>query len=124
LEGEPWSYVQCGVGVDRSSARHDKAGVDVGDSIYELDGQPFHAITLFEVLEHLDDPRGILEMLRGHLVPGGILVLETPDCSGVSGITTMHDYACINPLDYINGFAPATLRSSAEGSGFRQFENQ
>jgi methyltransferase family protein len=62
------------VGVDRSTARRDKAG-DVFASIDELDGRPFHAITLFEVLEHLDDPSGILKMLRGHLAPGGILIL-------------------------------------------------
>jgi 2-polyprenyl-3-methyl-5-hydroxy-6-metoxy-1,4-benzoquinol methylase len=106
------------VGVDRSTARRDKAGVNVFASADELDGRPFHAITLFEVLEHLDDPSGILKMLRGHLAPGGILILETPDCTGVTGIQTIHDYGCIHPLQHINGFTPTTLRGFAERLGF------
>ena len=104
-------------GVDRSQARRDKAGVSVVASIDELDGH-FHAITLFEVLEHVDNPRAILEMLGARLVPGGILVLETPDCTGVTGIASRRDYDLINPLDHINGFTPSTLRSIAERLGF------
>jgi hypothetical protein len=106
------------VGVDRSTARRDKAGVDVLASLDELGGRTFHAITLFEVLEHLDDPRGMLQALRPHLAPGGILVLETPDCTGVTGIRTRRDYDCIHPLEHINGFTPATLRSIATRLGF------
>ena len=106
------------LGVDRSTARRDKAGVDVLASIDGLGDRTFHVITLFEVLEHLDDPRGILDKLRGHMAPGGVLVLETPDCTGVTDIQTMHDYECIHPLQHINGFTPATLRSIATRLGF------
>ena len=106
-------------GVDRSEARRDKAGVHVVSSVDKLDGGPFHAITLFQVLEHVDDPRGVLQMLRTHLIPGGILVLETPDCSGVHSLQSIHDYECIHPLQHINGFTPATLRSVAERLGFK-----
>lgn len=107
-------------GVDRSRARRDKAG-EVVASIEEIDGQ-FDAVTLFEVLEHVDDPRGILVMLKERMKPGSILVLETPDCSGVTGIQSQHDYNCIHPLDHINGFTPATLRSIAERLGFRSIK--
>jgi hypothetical protein len=30
----------------------------------------------------------------------------------------MRDYECIHPLQHINGFTPATLRSMAERMGF------
>jgi 2-polyprenyl-3-methyl-5-hydroxy-6-metoxy-1,4-benzoquinol methylase len=106
------------VGVDRSTARRDAAGVDVLASLEELGDRTFHVITLFEVLEHLDDPRGMLKALRPYLGTGGILVLETPDCTGVTGIRTRHDYNCIHPLEHINGFTPATLRSIATRVGF------
>jgi len=106
-------------GVDRSEARSEKAGVRVVESVEELDSLPFHAITLFEVLEHVDHPRAILEMLRGRLAPGGILVLETPDCSGITGIVSRRDYDNIHPLEHINGFTPTTLRSIAERVGFK-----
>jgi hypothetical protein len=71
------------------------------------------------LLEHLDDPRGILAVLREYLVPRGILVLETPDCSGVKTIASHSDYLKIQPLDHINGFTPATLRGIAGRLGFK-----
>jgi 2-polyprenyl-3-methyl-5-hydroxy-6-metoxy-1,4-benzoquinol methylase len=106
------------LGVDRSAARRRNNRGTVFESISDVK-EPVHAITLFEVLEHLDDPRAILVALAPLLVPGGVLVLETPDCTGVTGISSVHDYAQIHPLQHINGFTPQTLRQFAERLGFR-----
>jgi SAM-dependent methyltransferase len=105
-------------GVDRSTARRDKAG-HVLASIDELGDRTFHAITLFEVLEHLEEPATVLATLRKHLLPGGILILETPDCTGVERIESRHEYDAIHPLQHINGFTPETMRSIAERHGFK-----
>jgi trans-aconitate methyltransferase len=41
---------------------------------------PYDAIVLAEVLEHLaTSPRAVLECLAGWLVPGGLLVIQTPN---------------------------------------------
>lgn len=112
------------VGVDRSSARRQGGqGVEIRAEIADLEQGPeaangFHVITLFEVLEHLDDPLGILNELAQYLVTDGILVLETPNCDGVTGIRTEQDYRLIHPLDHINGFDPNTLRGIAARAGF------
>jgi SAM-dependent methyltransferase len=112
------------VGVDRSAARRQGGqGVEIFPELDDLDHAPeaargFHAITLFEVLEHLDDPLAVLRQLSRHLVVGGILVLETPNCEGVAGIETEADYRRIHPLDHINGFEPDTLRGIAARAGF------
>lgn len=109
-------------GVDRSSAKREHSNLNtIFSEIEDLDAAQlprFHVITLFEVLEHLDDPRSILEMLKEYLVTGGILVLETPDCSGVEDILTLDDYRKIHPLDHINGFTPDTMRELAKRIGF------
>lgn len=107
-------------GVDRSQARRDNnAAIKVFAEIDDVtEAAPFHALTLFEVLEHLDDPHGVMLRLRDLLPTGGILVLETPDCSGVRTIATRDDYAKIHPLEHINGFTPQTLRSFAQRLGF------
>lgn len=110
------------VGVDRSTARVERNRAAIYPDLSALDGEQFHAVTLFEVLEHLEEPRPVLEALLPHLCPGGILVLETPDASGVTGINSFHDYRMIHPLDHINGFTPKTLRSFAERLGFRAIE--
>jgi 2-polyprenyl-3-methyl-5-hydroxy-6-metoxy-1,4-benzoquinol methylase len=80
----------------------------------------FHVITLFEVLEHLDNPLTILQSLSKLIAPGGVLILETPDCSGISNIQEMISYRKIHPLDHINAFTPKTLESIAGRAGFKK----
>jgi 2-polyprenyl-3-methyl-5-hydroxy-6-metoxy-1,4-benzoquinol methylase len=75
-------------------------------------------VTLFEGLEHLDEPAQVLEQLAALLVRGGILVLETPDCRGVTAIRTRRDYLKVHPLEHINAFTHRTLKSIAERRGF------
>jgi SAM-dependent methyltransferase len=109
-------------GVDRSTAKRENGRVtEVFPELHDLQAAqlpPFHAVTLFEVLEHLDEPRPLLETLASCIVEGGILVLETPDCSGVTDIKTRDDYLKIHPLEHINGFTPETMRGLAQRLGF------
>lgn len=44
---------------------------------------PFDVITSSQVFEHLTDPRGTLAGLKGHLRPGGILLIEVPNLHDV-----------------------------------------
>lgn len=109
-------------GVDRSSAkRENNKFVNIFENIEDVSEMPpFHALTLFEVLEHLDDPHNLMLQLRDLLVPGGILVLETPNCSGVDNIKTRYDYDKIHPLEHINAFTPKTMKGFAARLGFEQ----
>lgn len=107
-------------GVDRAQAKlenntYSKVFAEIEDV---EDFAPFHALTLFEVLEHLDDPHGLMLRLHDLVAPGGVLVLETPDCTGVRSIESRHDYAKIHPLEHINGFTPETLAKFAQRLGF------
>ncbi|MCK5425761.1 MAG: class I SAM-dependent methyltransferase [Emcibacter sp.] len=111
-------------GVDRSSARR-KFG-QKGSIFSELDelkkeinpSKKLHVITLFEVLEHVDFPLEILKSLNELLVPGGILILETPDCKGVTDIINPLTYRKIHPLSHINAFTHQTMQSIAKQAGF------
>ena len=107
-------------GVDRSSAKRDN---NYFATVFpEIDDvatmSPFDALTLFQVLEHLDDPHGLMLRLRELLGTGGILILETPDCSEVRNIETRDDYLKIHPLEHINAFTPETLKRFAIRLGF------
>lgn len=105
-------------GVDRSAAKRDNGRVSIHESLASLPAGKFHAITLFQVLEHLDDPMSVLIDLRTRVMDGGLLVLETPDCTGVTDIRTLSDYRNIHPLEHINGFTPSTMSRMAERAGF------
>ena len=47
--------------MDRSAAKRDNGRVSVHASLAELLPIRFHSITLFKVLEHLDDPLNLLK---------------------------------------------------------------
>src|SRR5438309_1290189 len=95
-------------GVDRSAARRSGAGVQIHAELDDVPGS-FDAITMFEVLEHLDDPLTILKALKERLNPGGMMIIEVPDTSSMDGITDEASYRKIHPLDHINAFTPESL---------------
>lgn len=69
-------------GVELEDAMRDaleKDGLDVHSSIETL-GR-FDVITMFHVIEHLENPLAYLEQFQRHLKPGGKLVIETPNAS-------------------------------------------
>ena len=45
--------------------------------------EKFDVIIMFQLIEHVDNPRLVIESMRGMLTPGGILVLETPNPRGL-----------------------------------------
>ena len=95
-------------GVDRSAARRKIAGFEIANDLTEIVGD-FDVITMFEVLEHLDDPLEMLKLLTKRLRQNGIFVVEVPDCTGITRVASKHDYRAIHPLDHINAFEPNTL---------------
>ncbi|APE28735.1 class I SAM-dependent methyltransferase [Aurantiacibacter gangjinensis] len=87
--------------------------------------ESFDVITLFDVIEHLPDPKAELMALRGLLKAGGLLLQSTPDIEGLfprlSGKLAM-------PLDYwphpepphhLFQFSQATLSRMTEDAGYR-----
>lgn len=110
-------------GIDFAPDRQAYAQVPIHGSLAEWDaaqpdGARLHAATLFQVLEHLVDPRDVLEQLAARMMPGAILVAEVPDTSGVTDIRSREDFFAIAPLGHINGFTPDSLRQLATRAGF------
>ena len=49
----------------------------------EFNSEKYEVITLWHVLEHLDNPRAVLEKINRILKPNGILVISTPNIGSV-----------------------------------------
>lgn len=114
-------------GIDFSPDRRREGRVEILPNMDALKAttraeRGFHAATLFQVLEHVTEPLEVLKSVAELVVPGGMLVLETPDCTSVTGIQTLSDYRNIHPLDHINAFVPATLISIAQRAGFQPID--
>jgi SAM-dependent methyltransferase len=112
-------------GVDASATRLRRAerpGITVVASLAELDALatgPMDAITLFEVLEHVSDPLGLLVELRRRLRPSGILIVEVPDCHGIPAAPrTFQEFHDVQPLEHSNHFSPLTLRAMCGRAGY------
>jgi 2-polyprenyl-3-methyl-5-hydroxy-6-metoxy-1,4-benzoquinol methylase len=60
------------------------AGLDVRTGTLEdIQGEPFDAITLLHVIEHLDSPYASLRRVADLLRPGGAVLIETPTIDNV-----------------------------------------
>ena len=57
-------------------------------AIENLEGE-FDLITAMEVIEHTADPQAFLNSLAARLVPGGLLILSTPNATGWSRLITI-----------------------------------
>ena len=71
------------------------------------------AVTLFHVLEHLDDPVGALSLVRGWLRKDGSLWIEVPNIAA----------RCIAPAHrfhraHLFGFSPSTLAGIGKRAGY------
>lgn len=109
-------------GVDASAsrrARAENAGIPVASSLSELDTRDgYDCVTLFEVLEHVADPRGILDALRAQMRPHAVLLIEVPDCRGICIPRSFDEFVTVQPLEHINHFTPDTLTDFCRRAGF------
>jgi SAM-dependent methyltransferase len=84
--------------------------------VEDLDTQArFDLIALFHVVEHLEDPVGVLATLRPRLATGGRLLIEVPDFMGPWRIP----FTEFLRLEHLYNFSPATLRAVLARAGFR-----
>lgn len=119
------SYEAVGVEPSAAAVRiaraHGVDGLAVG-SAYELADAvagPFDAITMFDVIEHLAEPRRALEQCRRHLAPRGRLFLTTPDSGSAVARLLGARWHYLDLDQHISVFSAANLTSLLAASGFR-----
>ena len=70
----------------------------------------FDAVSLFDVLEHLLDPRRTLRACAELIAPGGILFLYVPNYDSASRLLMGANAHFIWPTHHLNYYTPATMR--------------
>lgn len=86
------------------------------------DAEGFDVITVWEVLEHVFDPLGVLRRCQGLLRPGGSLVLTTPNVSGFDYLIQGPDSTNVLAPVHLNYFNPDSLRTMLGRAGFTGIE--
>ncbi len=78
----------------------------------------FDAAAMFDVIEHLFDPRAVLTAIARALVPGGLMVISTPNYESASRHLLGVDWAVLSPLEHVYYFTETSLRRLLEVTGF------
>ncbi len=99
------------VGVDKFDQSHPNAVVC--DLREFLPQEKFELITCFELIEHIEDAQDLLQRMRGWLVPGGTLLISTPNRQ-----VTAPDGVVNNPF-HVDEWTQEQFTAMLEKAGWR-----
>jgi 2-polyprenyl-3-methyl-5-hydroxy-6-metoxy-1,4-benzoquinol methylase len=77
---------------------------------------------MFDVIEHLFDPKAVLAATHRVLKPGGILVVSTPNFDALSRFVLGVDWAVLSPLEHTYYYTERTLAAMLKACGFARTE--
>jgi len=101
--------------------RLEELGCNVYRSMTDIPEQShYDAALLIEVLEHVDDPLGILRSIRERLAPEGWLFLSTPAGDLRRPMEKPWQLGAYNTGFHIHFFTPRSLELALKMAGFRR----
>ena len=101
-------------------------GRDLGFEVYEgelhdaaFPSQYFDVVTAAELLEHLIDPKPLLQEVARILRPGGLFWTTTPNARGLSGRLLGLKWRCVWPPEHLQLFSIRGIEKLLRAAGFR-----
>lgn len=76
----------------------------------------FDAIICQHAIEHVPDPKQVVRWISDHLVPGGVLYLETPDLKGLSGYVFKKHWLALSIPRHFHMFSREALAACVSES--------
>ncbi|MCK4500709.1 class I SAM-dependent methyltransferase [Candidatus Babeliales bacterium] len=109
------------VGVEQSEAAMHRAwyrlGVFLFADMWLFKDDRFNIITLWDVIEHLEDPKATLTMLKEYLAPGGYIVIETANINSLDFHTKRKRWS-FWLMDHYYYYSDKTLKTLLRSIGF------
>jgi SAM-dependent methyltransferase len=119
-------WAAFGVEVSQSASDHIRGrGFEVFCGELQSANYPdehFDVVIASEVLEHVTDPRAMLEGIARVLRPGGLLWATTPHGRGISARILGLEWSIVCPPEHLQLFSVAGIKGLLSGVGFRRVE--
>ena len=106
---------------EASRFARDRLGLDIRREPAEgmtVPAASVDAAVMFDTIEHLFDPRAVLTSLARALVPGGQLLISTPNFQALGRHLLGSPWAVLSPLEHMYYFDEKTLGRLVEACGF------
>jgi SAM-dependent methyltransferase len=123
MRSESWKLfgVEMSAEGARVAEERSKAQVFVGDILdAPFQHESFDAITCFDVLEHLYEPRRVMARVGEWLKPGGIFYVLVPNVNSAEARVFGSYWQGLELPRHLFHYSPASLRLLAESAGLRE----
>lgn len=79
---------------------------------------PFHAITMWDVFEHIKRGDEVLQLIKRHLAKDGVLFMQIPSAEALAARMLQQNCKMFDGLEHVNLYAPQTIKKLANNNGF------
>lgn len=99
--------------------RENGLNVITGD-LLDINFEPgsFDIVTMFDVLEHVPDPKKLIKEVSRILKPNGLIIINTPDAESLWAKILGKRWQLIMPPEHINYFSPQNLSNYLKNNGY------
>lgn len=120
MQSHGWTVEGVEPGKEAAQFARDSFGLTIHkpEELYGFKDETFDVITLWHVLEHVHDLKGILLQFKKILKPGGRLVIALPNLNSLDARIYKEHWAAYDVPRHLWHFAPDTFEQFAGSSGF------
>ena len=121
LSGVDPSWQRHGIEISGYAAEKAAAYGEIHHGDLESAGYPdrfFDVVTLYHVIEHMEDPERELREIKRVLKPGGWLIAGTPNFDSACARRFGDNFRLLNDATHISLFSAESLRRLLEDNGF------
>jgi len=120
-----WQVTGIELSEEASRFAIDRLGLDIRRQPAEealITPASFDAAVMFDTIEHLFDPRAVLQAVAHALTADGVLVVSTPNFDAASRFLLGAPWAVLSPLEHVYYFTEDSLRRLLLAAGFRDVQ--
>lgn len=113
-----WSVAGVDVNGPATAHAREALGLDaVTGTLADLPGGGFDAVTLWDVVEHVPDPKGLIAQARERVAEGGLIALSVPNVASLAAWAGRERWPMFGD-EHLTYFTPETIRKMVKFAGF------